>query len=635
MKEAKPPAHVSILDVSYFSMRIDWVPGAPGDCKFVYWWVEVRKHLSNYGPPDEWFTPSGCTDAVLHMRSITSCIAVGLRSNQFYHVRVTEVCEVTLTTSLPKDAEPGGGATTLPVPSQMPQNVILRPTGMHTMQVTWTLVLNDCEAMKTAVEQRYIGPSNGKHGSKQTNGATGESGADNWSLAKSCDGISSCAEGCTCEGLRQNSQYEFRLKTFCVDSRSDSDWAVSVIEATHPQPASAPTNLRPVAGEISEFNDMMCSNDTVPGLVEVENDGRLLFELPIRWSPGEPGDCLFTKWQVLLTKDGEPEAEIDVGSCSNLVQRDVTQCTLTELRCRTEYSFRVREACANALATSEESSSVYICTGEGVSGSCVTPASTPLLVNATGSGMQSREDKFQIKVVLGEYHECESSHLEVRGRITDTLFNVSSARAWFPVCEIRESLKEKSGMCVCQIGKNSSSGETGACVKQDFQPNTEYIFCARVRCKNTVADSEWSVPSQTVRTRPLEGSVWKIQVSDMMDFTSSDLTLCADDSCAEGALRPARTEVKVDGFVVSFLAPKKVGAVTLARSNGNVRQLAGRELKAPKMELLLIQIAKLQATSDVFDIQYSFKVPVTNTTSGVLKCALPTFEKRDHICVRG
>lgn len=335
--------------VTAFFFDVSWTGGAPGQCIFKEWVMEVFQISPE---PDSWAIPPlvEYLDApqtwVRHKcvagRDAPKCrpgdLPRSLKQNSTYAVRVKESCT---------DPNADGDFTMLDmnvttiialVPAEPPENLTVSNETAYTFLLEFDAgVPNDCYFTGWGVEVRENWTYDANF-SNETNYT--ELNYSLWVPREECKEEEVFPRNrmrCVVPRLRKHSLYDAKVQETCYVGYTlalDSDFSEDLPNR------QAETEI-PVAA-LTPF-----------GLYGLE-PGPYSFSL--QWSAGDPKDCLYMKWLVEIRDanytGGEWREAIECGR----QDRSVTSCTITmlhagylgeeaHLRSNTEYEVRVKEAC--------------------------------------------------------------------------------------------------------------------------------------------------------------------------------------------------------------------------------------------------------------------------------------------------
>eukprot|EP00931_Biecheleriopsis_adriatica_P043742 TRINITY_DN24996_c0_g1_i1.p1 TRINITY_DN24996_c0_g1~~TRINITY_DN24996_c0_g1_i1.p1 ORF type:complete len:5363 (+),score=854.82 TRINITY_DN24996_c0_g1_i1:99-16091(+) len=253
------PENLTVSMPNIYTFRVDWDPGDPKACVFLYWEVQVKVNGTEWPEGDD--PPIfGCR---VSTREITYCtIHVGLGSGIDYSIRLREACTVRrLYTQWVYLPEPSV-ATRLPVRAPLPMNLTaFSHTPTHfvrtaSFETNWESDdPGECIFTGWLVETTI-------HGREPPD----------WKEMLQCRENSRRPYNCMItEDLRTNTYYDMRITETCVDPNAISDTlTVYNIARTRPVPATQP-----------RFSRIWATSAR---------------SLGVRFRPGRANECIFKEW---------------------------------------------------------------------------------------------------------------------------------------------------------------------------------------------------------------------------------------------------------------------------------------------------------------------------------------------------
>eukprot|EP00434_Breviolum_minutum_P006980 symbB.v1.2.006157.t2/scaffold360.1/size220131/11 len=349
--QAGLPTDVKLVpnSVTAFFFDVSWMAGAPGQCIFKEWVMEVYQTSPE---PESWALPPlielldepqkwvrhKCVASRENAQCRPGDLPRSLKQNSTYSVRVKESCtdpnadgefvmlDVNVTTIIAL------------VPAEPPENLTVSNETAYTFLLEFDAGMpNDCYFTGWGVEVRENWTFDANF-SNETNYT--ELNYSLWVPREECKEEEVFPRNrmrCVVPRLRKHSSYDAKVQETCyvgytlaLDSEFSEDLPNRQAETEVPVAATTPFSLQ----------------GSEPGP----------YSFKLQWSPGDPKDCLYMKWLVEIRDSnytgGEWREAIECGRAD----RSVTSCTITmlhegylgeeaHLRSNTQYEVRVTEAC--------------------------------------------------------------------------------------------------------------------------------------------------------------------------------------------------------------------------------------------------------------------------------------------------
>lgn len=269
----------------------------------------------------------------------------------------------------------------------------------------------------------------------------------NWTQVEGCGNLTSkCSTSCTALGLNDDTQYIFKVRAICYDIGVDSPFSEETLPVTtSPRKARAPSNLAAVVVKPSE--------------------------ILLRWQHSSLERCTGPKYQA-LAKIADSDW-FDPGECDSNGQS--SNCKVAGLKCGVTYTLKIRVECENPLANSDYSAEVKATTTQGRGQSCLRPALAPMIVAVEVVGPTAISVTYA-DVDLGD---CIPLGIGVYFRsMIESAFTVHTA-CW------------------------TANATQDSCLIEGLRSNEGYSFKVRQLCSNQEASSQFSAPTEIIKTEPI------------------------------------------------------------------------------------------------------------------------------------
>ncbi|CAK9086158.1 unnamed protein product [Durusdinium trenchii] len=502
IERAEAPANLTVSNETAYTFLLEFDAGAPHDCYFTGWDVEVRENwtmevnISNETNYTEvnyslWVPRRECQEEDLFPRHRMRCVVPRLRKHSLYDAKVRETCYDGYTYDLDSDFSdelPNRQAETeVPEAATTPFGLESFEPGPYSFSLRWFAGdPQDCLYMKWLVEIR------------DNNFTGGE-----WREAIECGRQERGVTSCTITELhggylgeeahvRSNTEYEVRVKEACETYTSIYEpWGGARERAQYLDSPifylasnALPRTLVPVP-------------TLTPSQFEVYDVDHQSFRLS--WQAPASNDCRFRNWTVEIQRaiqcisgpgytnctDVENDPWTIPSSCV-IEDRSITSCQVYGVTSYAFYNVRMRERCSDGTAESDDASLVA--------------EIWPFLADAPENLTVTSPEPFtlNLKWVPGSSQECVFSHWDVQvqgrryGDLVDRFSRESVTEKWYgEIFDLENyTLNWSSTVASCRL---EGQREVAECNVSGLISNALYDVRIAERCVDSRADSPWTV----------------------------------------------------------------------------------------------------------------------------------------------
>ncbi|CAJ1453895.1 unnamed protein product, partial [Effrenium voratum] len=503
LEPAEAPDNLTISNETAYTFLLEFDAGAPHDCYFTGWHVEIRENWTEGNYSNEtnftelnyslWVPREECKEEDIFPRDRMRCIVPRLRKHSLYDAKVRETCYEGYTEALDSGFSPDlpdrQAETQVPEAATTPFGLAASSPGPYGFSLHWSAGdPKDCLYEKWLVEIKDENYTGGQ-----------------WLEAIECGREPRETTSCTItmlhEGylgeeahLRSDTEYGVRVTEFCETYTSIYEpWGGSRERAAY---LDSPIYYLPTDSLPRTLVPVPTLTPTNFQVFDIDHQTfRLSWEAPVS------NDCRFRNWTVeirliihCVSGNGYTNCTAvedqpwTVPSSCVIEDRSITTCQVHDVMSYAFYDVRMRERCSDATAESGDASLVAE----------IWPflADTPENMTVTSPGPFT----LNVKWDPGLAEECVFSHWDVQvqvrrfGDLEDRFSRASVSEKWYG--EILDLVNDSaylnwsSTVASCRL---EGQREVAECNISSLVSNALYDVRIAERCVDSRADSYWLV----------------------------------------------------------------------------------------------------------------------------------------------